>query len=197
MDYSKLYEIRSIVEVDIDPKTGDITSGVQLNEPLVNSYDAGTTFHVFPYANKVLIVSKSLDVSLEQLLTNIITTEEAAELQVGMNKWDALNKFAEVIAEIENFTTSEELENMDGWIECKAVAEQASETIMIYSKDELVNLYNNIKSINWARNIPPPHPQPIGDSNTATLRVAETNDAVFDDNIQMTEVLEELNKENV
>ena len=174
MDYSKLYEIRSIVEVDIDPKTGDITSGVQLNEPLVNSYESGTTFHVFPYANKVLIVSKSLDVSLEQLLTDIITTEEAVELQVGMNKWDALNKFAEVIAEIENFSTSDELENMDGWIECKAVAEQASETIMVYSKDELVNLYNNMKSINWARNIPPP-----------------SLEEVAADNIQMTEIDEE------
>jgi len=179
MDYSKLYEIRSIVEVDIDPKTGDITSGVQLNEPLVNSYDAGTTFHVFPYANKVLIVSKSLDVTLEQLLTDIITIDEAAELQVGMHKWDALNRFAEVIAEIENFSTADELENMDGWIECKAVAEQASETIMIYSKDELVSLYNNMKSINWARTFPPPPTVPV----------------VAPDNIQMTEILEELNRE--
>ena len=191
MDYSKLYEIRSIVEVDIDPKTGDITSGVQLNEPLVNSYEAGPTFHVFPYANKVLIVSKSLNVSLEQLLTDIITTEEAVELQVGMNKWDALNKFAEVIAEIENFTTSEELENMDGWIECKAVAEQASETVMIYSKDELVNLYNNMKSINWARNIPPSPIEGFVEPQASGTKQKLDVDELTTDNIQMTEIDEE------
>ena len=156
MDYHKLYEIRSIKEVEIDPKTGDITSGIELNEPLINSYDSGTTFHVFPYANKVLIVSKSLDVTLDQLLTEIISIDDAIVLQEGMHKWDALNKFAEIIAEIENFTTSDELEEMDGWIECKLVAEQAADTIMLYNKDELINLYNNMKSLNWARNIHPP-----------------------------------------
>jgi hypothetical protein len=185
MDYSKLYEIRSIKEVDVDPKTGDITSGIQLNEPLVNSYEAGTTFHVFPYANKVLVVSKSLEVSLDKLLTEIISPDEAVELQVGMNKWDALNRFAEVIAEIENFSTPDELENMDGWIECKAVAEQAADTIMIYSKDELVNLYNNMKAINWARGIPPPAPTQL----EAVPEEPEYEEQ--GDNIEMTEVEEE------
>jgi hypothetical protein len=180
MDYSNLYEIRSIKEVDVDPKTGDITSGVQLNEPLVNSYEAGTTFHVFPYANKVLVVSKSLEVSLEKLLTEVIGPDEALELQVGMNKWDALNRFAEVIAEIENFSTPDELENMDGWVECKAVAEQAADTIMVYSKDELVNLYNNMKAINWARGI---------QLETVPEGQAEG------DNIQMTEVEEKEEEE--
>jgi hypothetical protein len=180
MDYSNLYEIRSIKEVDVDPKTGDITSGVQLNEPLVNSYEAGTTFHVFPYANKVLVVSKSLEVSLEKLLTEVIGPDEALELQVGMNKWDALNRFAEVIAEIENFSTPDELENMDGWVECKAVAEQAADTIMVYSKDELVNLYNNMKAINWARG-----------TQLETVPEAEAEG----DNIQMTEVEEEVGVE--
>ena len=184
MDYSNLYEIRSIKEVDVDPKTGDITSSVQLNEPLVNSYEAGTTFHVFPYANRVLVVSKSLEVSLEKLLTEVIGPDEALELQVGMNKWDALNRFAEVIAEIENFSTPDELENMDGWVECKAVAEQAADTIMVYSKDELVNLYNNMKAINWARGIPPTQLETVPDET-------EAEGEAEGDNIQMTEVEEE------
>ena len=94
-----------------------------------------------------------------------------------MNKWDALNRFAEVIAEIENFSTPDELENMDGWVECKAVAEQAADTIMVYSKDELVNLYNNMKAINWAR-------------GTQLETVSEETEAEGD-NIQMTEVEEE------
>jgi hypothetical protein len=172
MDYSKMYEIRSIKEVETDPKTGDISGGIELNEPLVNSYDAGTKIHVFPYANKLLIVSKSLDVTLDQLLTEIITPDEAVVLQEGMNKWEALNKFAELIAEIEHFTTSDELEQMDGWLECKLVAEQAADTILMYNKDEMTNLYNNMKSFNWARNIAP------------TIPVSE-------DNIQVTEVCEE------
>ena len=176
MDYSKMYEIRSIKEVETDPKTGDIIGGIELNEPLVNSYDAGTKIHVFPYANKLLIVSKSLDVTLDQLLTEIITPDEAVVLQEGMNKWEALNKFAELIAELENFTTSEELEQMDGWLECKLVAEQAADTILIYNKDDMINLYNNLKSLNWVRNVAPTGPAPS---------------SITEDNIQVTEVCEE------
>lgn len=154
MSYSNLYEIRSVKDATVDPRTGEVIGSLQIDEPFVNAYEAGTVFHVFPYANKVLVVSKTLEVTLDHLLTEVIKPEEAELLKVGANQWEALNKFAMLIAEIEGLSTSDELINMDGWVECKMVAEQAADVILLYSKEEMTTLYNNMKSIQWARNIP-------------------------------------------
>jgi hypothetical protein len=145
MDYSTLYEFREIDFSKLqDP--GSFDNGIAFTKPLVNNYEAGAEVHVLHYSGHVIIVSKLLNVSYEELCDEILRDDEKQIIIKNYVNSTAMQKLSEVAMKVEGITERDKIVEFNRWQACLDYFEDDAMFIVESSLSSVESYYTGILS---------------------------------------------------
>lgn len=143
-DYRSLYEIRTIDFSKCNPMSQSSEHGIDLNEPLVNMYEAGSKMFVLPFSGHAIIVSNLLDVSFEDLCEHILQEDEKEIVAKSSMNALAVKKLCQAAMNVEGVTEEAKLVDCDRWQVCMECFEDNVEFLAEESLTIVEHYYREI-----------------------------------------------------
>lgn len=143
MDYRSLYEFKEIDFTKLQ-EDGSFDNGIAFTRPQKNKYEIGADVHILPYSGHVIMVSKLLDVSYEELCDNILQDDEKQIIIKNYVNSIAMQKLSEAAMKIEGITDRARIVDFEKWQVCLDNFEEDAEDIAVSSSDLVEQYYRDI-----------------------------------------------------